>query len=363
MKRLALLIFGVTLIGVACSPPAVTTSGTRSGVGTRTIEVDLTGSVSYSHAAQITGGSVGVTYTGSNGVDSLTGTVSFAGRNGGTATATFDLRAAGGAYSGSVRVVDPSASVSRTVVHTLVPVGFDGDGDASGTASAGGVGISWRIDTDDAPGLEPVYDALSAAEDGFCADAQQRLAGLEESEVPLGSIGETVHASRGAFGSSKASLTPLETHAWAEAGMVTTESGNTIAISRRISCKTRSADHLATLGVGTAPVDLACSALNQRSLDLAWAALTPAQRAAHDSSGTPLALAADVVEQTGVEWLTPLQDLTVSAGAASLRAHALLVRWNDPAYQLFPETIRGVHYCTVWSPAQAYWWYTVGAFA
>ena len=95
--------------------------------------------------------------------------------------------------------------------------------------------------------------------------------------------------------------------------------------------------------------DLACSALNQRSIDLALARMTPAQR---DAVAVP-ALGADVVRQTGVEWTTPLPDASEFDGT-TLRAHALRVDWTDPAFALVPDTIRGVHYCTVWSPAYAY---------
>jgi hypothetical protein len=356
---LAMTATAVLLAG--CSSPAATNPGTRSGIGTRSISVTLSGATTYSRTAGITGGAARVAYTNTNGVDSLTGTVSYPGSAGGTATASFDLHSSLGTFSGTVAVSDPSVGVSAAVDHFGAGVTVNGDGDASAVATSGGVTMSWSLSTVPAPGLEPDLDALSADESSFCQDAQQRLPGLTEAQLPAASIGNVLHTSRGAFGSSKASLTPLQVQTWSEPDMATTALGHTVALTHRISCKTRSSDHLATIGLPTSP-PLECRALSQRSLDLAAARLTPAQATAYATSGRQVSLQADRSEQTGVDWLTSFPDEVVAGGQLQVTAHALRVDWNDPAFSIFPDTIRGVHYCTVWSPAWAYWWMTVGAF-
>jgi hypothetical protein len=353
-------VVAVTASACASSTPA-TVPGDATGVGTRTLVLDLSGPSDYERTVTVTGGSVRVAYANNNAVDTISGTVTFPSSVSGTASATFALRQELGAFNGTVAVADAAAGVDATVGHNLVAVGVDGDGDASATASAGGLTLAWSITTVPAPGLEPVLDDLTAEEDTFCQDAQQRLTGLDESELPVASVGNVLHTSRGVFGGSKASLSPLQVQTWSEADMATTANGNTVALTHRISCKTRSADHLATTGLATSP-DLQCRELNQRSLDLAVDRLSPAELAAYQLSGRPVSLQSDVVEQTGVGWLTAIADEVATPTALNLSAHALLVNWNDPAFAVFPDSIRGVHYCTVWSPAWAYWYLTVGAF-
>jgi len=358
---LALVAMAAAAMLAGCSSPTSTTPGNRTGIGTRSISMTLTGGPNYSRSAGITGGAARVAYTNTNGVDSLTGTVSYPGAAGGTATATFDLHSSGAIFTGTVGVVDPSAGVAASVDHFGAGVTVNGDGDASSTASSGAVTMTWSLTTTAAPGLEAELDELSAHEATFCQEAQQRLPGLSEAQLPLASIGNVLHTSRGVFGSSKAGLTPLQVQTWSEPDMATTAAGNTVALTHRISCKTRSGDHLATVGLPSSP-DLQCRDLSQRSLDLASAQLTPAQASAYAGTGRQVALQPDRVEQTGIDWLTSFPD-EVSAGAQlRVTAHALRVDWTDPAFTIFPDTIRGVHYCTVWSPAWAYWWMTVGAF-
>lgn len=358
---LVALLVGLGLLAAACSSPPATTAGTVTGVGTRTLDLQVSGAATYARTVAVTGGAVRVSYTNSNAVDAISGTVTFAGASGGTASATFDLRQELGSFNGSVSVADASVGLSVAVPHAFTSVSVDGDGDASATASSGGVTLAWSITTSDATGLDGDLDALTAEEATFCQDAQQRLPGLDEGDLSLGSIDNVRHTSRGLFGSSKATLVPLQVQTWSERDMATTAAGDTVAITHRISCKTRSADHLATVGLPTS-ADLSCAALNQRSLDLAAARLSPAQAAAYAASGRQVVLQPDVVEQTGVGWLTAIADEVRSGAELRLSAHALLVNWNDPAFAAFPETIRGVHYCTVWAPAWAYWWMTVGAF-
>jgi hypothetical protein len=361
MRRgILVAVMAALVTSAACSGAPAAIPGTRTGVGERTLNLTLSGAVSYSQTATLTGGSIKVRYTSGSTVEQISGTATFPSTVSGNATISISLAAVGTNFSGSVSVSDPAAGVAANVPHNFVTVVLDGDGDASATTTADGITISWSITTADVPGLEPVYDLLSAEEYSFCAKAQQSLAGLSESEVPLASITNNDYSTRAAFAASKAILVPLTTQTWREAGQFDTANGNNVAITEHISCKTRSADHLATLGVSTGP-DQECRTLNETAAALAEAQLTPAEAAAY-AGGTQISFQPDVVRQTGVEWTTPLNDLVISGGVANLYAHGLLVNWTDPNFALFPDNIRGVHYCTVRSPAWFYWWFTVGAF-
>ena len=75
-----------------------------------------------------------------------------------------------------------------------------------------------------------------------------------------------------------------------------------------------------------------------------------------------MSLEPDVLAPAGPVWLAPFADEVVNGNTLEVTASALRVDWTDPNYFALPENFRGVHYCTVWSPAWAYWWMTVGAF-
>lgn len=349
----------VALVAAGCTPGAPAPAGSRSGVGQVTLTYSLTdpGGGNVSGTGVVESGSTTVTYTSSSTVAAHRGTVSVAGT-----TLQLDLEATAMTYNGFVRLTRP-AVVDRVVNASFATVGFDGDGDSAATMSDQGWTLTWSFSTTGTPGLEPTYDSLSATEGSYCQDAQQRLAGISNAEVPIASIGNTTYAARSQFAASKATVSPLAVQTWAEPGMVTTANGNVVSVTKQISCKSRNGDHVATTGVTTLPEDNQCSVLTQRSLALAWAELTPAQQTAFNASGISIVAGPDIIRSTGVEWTTPIPDSTISGSSVTINAHALQTRWNDPAFAIFPDTIRGVHYCTTWSPAYAYWWYTVGAFS
>ena len=149
--------------------------------------------------------------------------------------------------------------------------------------------------------------------------------------MPIDSIINTRETPRAAFADSKTVVDPLTVRTWTDSIDVDSEAG-LATISEHISCKTRAADHVATTGVSTGPADLACSALNQRSIDLALAQMTPEQQAAV----TVPTLGTDVVVQKGIDWTTPLPN-TVEFDGTTLRGHGLLVTWNDPAFSAVPR--------------------------
>lgn len=336
----------------ACAPgvPTTPTAGFAGTLSTRSVTVSVAGGGSVTAAPALpgaSGGGIAIGYNSSSAVISASGSVGFDGPGAVPGQLTLALSATPLGMSGTVSVL--LGGVTNSANGTLASFAADDHGNVSGQISAGGTTISFATSSVAlAAGTDPALESLLAQESDFCADAQQRLAGLSEAEVPLASIGNTREATRSAFAASKSTLSPLTTRTWTDTVDID-RGGEHRTISQHISCKTRAADHVATTGVSTNPIDDECSVLNQRSIDLALAQMTPAEIAA---AGIPT-LGADVVRQTGVDWTTPLA-ASIEFNGSTLRAHALLTRWNDPAFALFPDTIRGVHYCTVWSPAFAY---------
>lgn len=346
----------VVLVAAACAPGVPPLSGSFvDSLTTRSVSVSVTGSTSYSEVnapAVALGDPAGfsISYDGSSNVVAVNGAISFETMTDDVATVTLSLRADALGVSGRVSVSDPATGVNVSANGVVNGFSVDDLGNVSGSVTAGSRTISFATSSVVLPaGTDPALEALVAAQEEFCQDAQQRLAGLDPLEVPLGSILNTREPNRPQFTASKAELSPLTTRTWTDTVDVTTEAGAHATIAQRISCKTRANDHVATTGVATGGSPAACSVLNQRSIDLALEQMTPAQAAAVN----PPTLGPDVVRQTGAQWNTPLSASTEFSGN-TLRAHSLLTGWNDPAFALFPDTIRGVHYCTVWSPAYAY---------
>jgi len=353
MRRIGAAAIGVAALTLAsCTVGAPTVPNPLVGtLTTRTVDVTISGSTTYAvddAAADATGGPAGfaISYNGSSLVTSVQGTLAY----GTGAALTLDLTTAVTGTTGSAVVTDSGAGVAVTVNGPVAGLVVDDLGNVSGSIASGGRTVQFSTVSVGLPtGTDEALESLLAEESGFCKDAQQRLAGLNEAEVPLSSIANTREPSRKDFASSKATLVPLTTRSWSDTTDVTTQGGDHATITQHISCKTRAADHVSTTGVATSAVDAPCSTLNQRSIDLALAQMTPAEQAAV----TLPVLAADVVRGTGAEWTTPLP-AGVEFNSNVLTAHALLTLWSDPALIIFPDTIRGVHYCTTWSPAYAY---------
>lgn len=331
-------------------PPAA-----EGHVGRRQLDLQLSGAVSYDVVATVDSGRLVTRWNGAQ-VATVAGTVGFAG-TGGPATATFDLVRNGGNYDGSVSLSDPGAGIATTISHSVIPISFDGDGDATAVATDGGTQLRWTTETLQADGLVPELDTLTALEDEFCTDAQRSLVGVDASLAVV----ETNHTDRDAFVLSKVDHGPLGVHRWSDPDMATTAGGETVAISHRVSCKTASSDKLASQGIVTSP-DLECSTLTAASISAARAEMTESEKTAYDTTGRQVSLAADLLAPAGPVWLAPFADEVDAGSALELTAAALRVDWTDPAYFALPESFRGVHYCTVWSPAWAYWWMTVGSF-
>lgn len=354
-SRLAAVAVGIAALALtasACAPGVSTSPSTQGGqLSSRTITVS-SGAYSATGSAAIPNGlgpldeGFALDYNSSSAVIGVNGTLAY---NGG-ASLTLHLTAGVFGLTGSATLVDPGASVSAYVTGTASSFSADDHGNVSGSISDGATTISFATASPAAAvGSAPALEALLAAEDDYCAEAQQTIAGLNPAQVPVSSIVNTRETPRATFAGSKSVVSPLTVRTWTDTVDVASSTGDLVTISKHISCKMRSGDHIATTGVTTSPTDASCAALNQKSFDLALAQLSPGDQAL----AVVPSLGADVVRQTGVDWTTPLPS-GVEFDGTNLRAHALQVNWTDPDYAIFPDTIRGVHYCTVWAPAYAY---------
>lgn len=106
----------------------------------------------------------------------------------------------------------------------------------------------------------------------------------------------------------------------------------------------------------TAPArrtDLAttCRDVNRDLVLGAWAALTPAERAAARATPQRIMLDADDVRLTGSRWITPHQFAwTGEDGRPHLQARRLRADWTDWRWRFMPAIFRGTFYCQLASP-------------
>lgn len=176
----------------------------------------------------------------------------------------------------------------------------------------------------------------------LCADVLRRLTGVTQP------IRNTVHTDHQAFVLSKPRIEPLETQQYlqyedAERSRPT-----------MLMCKGKSADHIvAVYGVGAARTDLAttCRDVNRDLVLGAWAALTPAERAAARVTPQRIMLHADDVRLTGARWITPhVFAWTGEDGRPQLQARRLRADWTDWRWRFMPDIFRGTFYCQLASP-------------
>ncbi len=176
----------------------------------------------------------------------------------------------------------------------------------------------------------------------LCAEVLRRLTGVTRP------IRNTVHTDHQAFVLSKPQIEPLETQQYLQYE----DEGRTRPTM--LMCKGKSADQIVDVyGAGAARTDLAttCRDVNRDLVLGAWAALTPAERAAARATPQRIMLDADDVRLTGSRWITPHQFAwTGEDGRPHLQARRLRADWTDWRWRFMPAIFRGTFYCQLASP-------------
>lgn len=185
---------------------------------------------------------------------------------------------------------------------------------------------------------------LTRTHDAFCAVVQRRFTGTT---LP---IRNALHTDWQAFVASKPAVQPLETQQY-----VTRADGAPV----RVSCKTKTADHIAAVhGAGAldggTPAARSCRDVNREIVLAAWRGLGAAQRAAAPLPPTRLMLDPDLRQLTGSGWVSDYTMVYAAAdGRVHLQAQALHADWEDWRWKLAPESWRGTRYCHLIAPEHA----------
>lgn len=185
---------------------------------------------------------------------------------------------------------------------------------------------------------------LAHTHDAFCAVVQRRFTGTT---LP---IRNALHAEWQPFVESKPAVQPLETQQY-----VTRAEG----VPVRLSCKTKTADHIAAVhGPGAlavrTPAARSCRDVNREIVLAAWRSLGPAQRAAAPLPPTRLMLDPDRMRLTGSGWVSDYTMVYAAGdGSVHVQAQGLHADWEDWRWKLAPQSWRGTRYCHLIAPEHA----------
>jgi hypothetical protein len=176
---------------------------------------------------------------------------------------------------------------------------------------------------------------------GFCADAQQLISGTSLRPENV------VHTDYDAFVLSKPEVRPLRTeqYVWYDDEARTQP--------RMISCKMKTADHIATeYGAGQVRGEGLCADINRRTLSrvLESMSLAERRRLAFDG-GRNVVFDDEQLTTEGPVWLAPYAFAYLDKdGALHLKAKAMRNDWLDPRYAQAPARFKGTRYCHLVAP-------------
>jgi hypothetical protein len=198
---------------------------------------------------------------------------------------------------------------------------------AAGAVVVGGAGAS------DSP-LPPA----PASDAGFCARAQQLLAGTPMVATNL------VFETAADFSKSKPRIRPLETDQF----VTRAEDGEPL----RVSCKMKSADHIrAEYGAAAAGAERQCREVNRDTAARVYGALSDAERARLVVPPGRLLLSEDEEALTGSGFTFGADTVRFSPdGRLVVRALSIRVDWEAWWWAWMPERFRGQHSCHFIAP-------------
>lgn len=191
-----------------------------------------------------------------------------------------------------------------------------------------------------------VIPAMSAdmpvTDKAFCEHVQRDLTGTT---LALSNI---VYPSYDAFKESKTKIDPIEIGQY----VTTMADGKT---PMRVSCKTKTSDHLQDrYGKDAATGDKTCADINRMTIDGVYAALSDDERAKLKISQADMVIEPDEVVYMGSQWVTDY-DFVYRDPEAKIRlmGKSLYVTWTNVAFAWAPERFRGVRYCHLIAPEYA----------
>lgn len=174
----------------------------------------------------------------------------------------------------------------------------------------------------------------------FCERVQRDLTGTK---LPLVNI---VYPDYEAFKESKTKIDPVEI------GQYVITDGMS---ATRVSCKTKTSDHLQDrYGQDAAVADKSCADINRMTIDAVYGALTDEEKSKLKIQREDIVLEPDETVFMGSEWVKDY-DFVYRGPEAKMHVmgKSLYVTWTNIAFRWAPERFRGVRYCHLIAPEYA----------
>lgn len=183
---------------------------------------------------------------------------------------------------------------------------------------------------------------MPVTDNAFCERVQRDLTG---SALPVNNI---VYADYEGFKQSKLKVDPIEL-----AQYVLTDGDDQTPL--RVSCKTKTSDHLQDrYGADAATGDKTCADINRGTIAAVFAALTDEEKAALKIQQADIVIEPDTTTYMGSSFVTDY-DYVYRGPEAKMHvlAKSLYVTWTNPMFIWAPEKFRGVRYCHLIAPEYA----------
>jgi hypothetical protein len=205
------------------------------------------------------------------------------------------------------------------------------------------------------------FEAAEELTKTWCLESQRVVAGFDETTLPDDMILNDLYEERDDWSSRKSQVDadedpPVEIRVWIEP-YCDVELPAPTDLSERIYCKMPNQDRISgILEITPANEPGTCKSRNEAVFEWALDQLTSEERDAYERSGHQITFLEDEVVGTGGQWLGLTADFELSADGTSyeIGSPSLQSAFNpdDPDNQ----TLEGVHYCKLVTPAQALYW-------
>jgi hypothetical protein len=187
----------------------------------------------------------------------------------------------------------------------------------------------------------PTSAVLGQTRADFCSEVQRSLTGTA---LPMST---RLHTDYDAFVQSKPQIQPLQAQQYVQ------YEDSAGAQPMRISCKTKTADHINVVyGAGSAPGgDVSCRDVNRSIINAAWSAMSAPEREHAAFAPWRIMLDGDDVGFMGNRFIAPYEFAYLGTdGLPHVLAKALRVDWENWLWKIAPDRVRGTHYCHLIAP-------------
>jgi hypothetical protein len=214
---------------------------------------------------------------------------------------------------------------------------------------------------DDIIEVDERFEAAAELTQTWCVESQRVVAGFDAATLTDAMILNDVYEEADHWSSQKSQVKadedpPVEIRVYVEP-FCDVERPAPDDLSERILCKMPNQDRISDiLEITPANEPGTCKSRNEAAFQWALDQLTPAERSAYESDGHPVTFLEDEVVGSGAAWLNLTANFELSADGESYEIGSPSLQSEYVPDPDDPQTLAGVHYCKLVTPAQALYW-------